>query len=82
VGQRTCGAEEARTRLPELLERARDGRATLITRRGRVCAAIVPAREAHSASGSLSILDLRGSGRGLWKRGGAAAVRALRDEWR
>jgi prevent-host-death family protein len=36
------GAEEARNQLPELLDAAAEGRSTIITRRGRPIAALVP----------------------------------------
>lgn len=75
-----CGAEEARTRLPELLEKAHHGGTTLITRRGRPYAALVPAGAAAGGR-RLSVLSLRGSGRGLWGPRSARTIRAMRDEW-
>ena len=38
------GAESARSQLPSLLDAAQSGRSTLITRRGRAIAAVVPAK--------------------------------------
>ena len=74
---RRKGAEEARAQLPALLEDAAQGRTTIITRRGRSIAALVPVSEATRQKG---LVDLIGSGKGLW---GARArtLRRLRDEW-
>jgi prevent-host-death family protein len=75
------GAEEARNQLPDLLEAAARGRATIITKRGRPVAALVPL-DAYKASGrQQSLLPLEGSGRGLWGRDSRRTIRALRDEW-
>jgi antitoxin (DNA-binding transcriptional repressor) of toxin-antitoxin stability system len=68
-------------RLPELLERAHHGTATLITRRGRPYAAVVPATAAHPIGRRVSVLSLRGSGRALWGTKSARTIRAMRDEW-
>ncbi|MGH8309808.1 MAG: type II toxin-antitoxin system Phd/YefM family antitoxin, partial [Steroidobacteraceae bacterium] len=57
------GAEEARNQLPDLLEAAKDGRATIITRRGRPIAALVPLQEYRGANRQQSLLPLEGSGR-------------------
>ncbi|HTU58586.1 MAG TPA: type II toxin-antitoxin system prevent-host-death family antitoxin [Polyangiales bacterium] len=79
--KKTYGAEEARTLLPELLERAHHGTASLITRRGKPYAAIVSVQQAEAAKAGVSILELAGTGRGLWGRNAAASVARLRDEW-
>jgi prevent-host-death family protein len=79
--KKTYGAEEARTLLPELLERAHHGKATVITKRGKPYAAIVPVAQAAAGKSGVSILSLSGTGRGLWGRDAAAMVTALRDEW-
>jgi prevent-host-death family protein len=79
--KKTYGAEEARTLLPELLERAHHGKATVITKRGKPYAAIVPVDHSVSSKSRVSILALEGSGRGLWGRDAAATVAKLRDEW-
>jgi prevent-host-death family protein len=75
------GAEEARNQLPELLEAAERGRSTIITRHGRPVAALVPI-EAHGAAlRQQPLLAVEGTGRGLWGKSSAQAVRKLRDEW-
>lgn len=79
---REKGAEEARNQLPQLLEDAAGGRATVITRRGRPVAALVPLETYHgSFSKQRSLLDLEGSGRGLWGRHSSETLTKLRDEW-
>ncbi|MBV9570851.1 MAG: type II toxin-antitoxin system Phd/YefM family antitoxin [Alphaproteobacteria bacterium] len=75
------GAEEARNRLPELLDAAEKGQATLITRHGRAVAALIPADTYHAGSGQKSLLPLAGSGRGLWGRNSTAAIARMRGEW-
>jgi prevent-host-death family protein len=75
------GAEEARNQLPELLDAAERGRATIITKHGRPVAALVPLDEFDASGGQHSLVPLRGSGKGLWGKDSAAALRQLRDEW-
>lgn len=79
---REKGAEEARDELPQLLEDAANGRTTVITDHGRPIAALVPF-EAYrrAASKQKSLLDLVGSGRGLWGRNSSETLTKLRDEW-
>ena len=79
--KKTYGAEEARTLLPELLERAHQGKTTLITKRGKPYAAIVPVPEAAPRSARVALLSLEGTGRGLWGSDAAGEVARLRDEW-
>lgn len=76
------GAEEARNQLAHLLEDAESGRATIITRRGRPVAALVPF-EAYSgaASRQRSLLKLEGSGSRLWCKDSRRTLRKLREEW-
>ncbi len=75
------GAEEARNQLPDLLGAAEEGRATIITRRGRPVAALVPL-DAYSAPGRQQpLVSVAGSGRGLWGKNSTRTVRDLRDEW-
>lgn len=73
------GVEEARRELPALLEEARKGRSTVITRHGRSIAAIVPVERALARQ--KSILGLAGSGKGLWGKDSRRTLRRLRDEW-
>jgi prevent-host-death family protein len=75
------GSEEARNELPTLLEDAEDGRATIITRRGRPVAALVPLAQYRASHRQQSLLTMEGSGRGLWRRNSAAALDKMRDEW-
>lgn len=74
------GVESARAELPRLLDEAERGRATVITRRGRAVAAIVPASQAAMPR-QLPLAALAGSGKGLWGRDTARRARRLRDEW-
>jgi prevent-host-death family protein len=80
--KRTCGAEQARTRLPELLERAHHGTPTVITKRGKPYAILVPAAEVRRGPRRVSVLGLKGSGKGLWGPSPSESVAAMRDEWR
>jgi len=80
MAKKSYGAEEARTLLPELLERAHHGSASVITKRGKPYAAIVPVAQTRARS-RISILALSGSGEGLWGRQPSKTIDALRDEW-
>jgi prevent-host-death family protein len=75
-----AGAEKAREQLPAILDAAAAGRTTLITRRGRPVAAVVPVDQARTQHGA-SLKALAGSGRGLWGARSDRALAALRDEW-
>jgi len=75
------GAEEARNQLPELLEAARKGRSTIITKHGRPVAAIVPVDALVDRSSQRSLLPLKATGRGLWGESSTRVLRRLRDEW-
>ena len=75
------GAEDARNHLPELLDSAEIGQATVITRRGRPVAVLAPISALVNVTGQQSLLTLAGSGRGLWGEDAAATIRELRDEW-
>lgn len=81
MAKRTYGAEEARIRLPELLERAHRGEGSVITRRGNPYAELVPIGGAIDRGARFPLLSLEGSGRGLWGRRSRRVLRALRDEW-
>ena len=78
---KSYGADDARANLPELLERAHHGSATVITKRGRPYAALVPIT-AIDTTPHLSLASLKGSGAGLWGADASATVDALRDEWK
>jgi prevent-host-death family protein len=75
------GSEEARNELPALLEDAEDGRATIITRRGRPVAALVPLAQYRVSHRQRSLLTLEGSGRGMWGKNSAGTLKKLRGEW-
>jgi len=75
------GAEEARNQLPELLEAAEKGHTTIITRRGRAVAALVPLDRHGAVHRQQPLGSMEGSGRGLWGRHSSRTIRALRDEW-
>ena len=79
--RKTCGAQQARAHLPELLERAHHGTATVITRRGKPYAVLVPVAQAKSGGRRLSLLSLRGTGTKLWGNEPARTIAAMRDEW-
>ena len=78
----TKGVEEARNQLAHLLEDAQGGRSTIITRRGRPVAALVPL-EAYKAAGGRQrpLIKLEGSGSGLWGKDSRRTLRKLREEW-
>lgn len=75
------GSEEARKHLPALLERAYRGKPTLITKRGKPYAAIMPVAALARQQAGISIQALRGSGKGLWSENAAAWVDKIRNEW-
>lgn len=75
------GVEDARSQLPALLAEAEKGRTTIITRRGRSIAAIVPLERAAAGPRQKSLAGLAGSGKGLWGKDSAGTLRGLRDEW-
>jgi prevent-host-death family protein len=75
------GSEEARSQLPNLIEAAERGESTIITRRGRPVAALVPMKALGRSSNQRSLVPLLGSGRGLWGPDSERTLRDLRDEW-
>jgi prevent-host-death family protein len=75
------GAEEARNRLPDLLDAAEGGRSTIITRRGKPVAALMPIEDYARRVRQQPLTPLEGSGRGLWDKDGSRSIRKLRDEW-
>lgn len=74
------GADDARARLPELLERAHHGSATVITKRGRPYAVLVPIGSVDDAP-RLSLASMKGSGVGLWGTDSSATIDTLRSQW-
>ncbi len=75
------GAEVARKRFPELLDRAYAGEVSVIKKRGIPYAALVPLDQRMDDKSGIGLLALRGSGAGLWGDDVAQTIRALRDEW-
>jgi prevent-host-death family protein len=73
------GAAEARNQLPHLLDAAEKGESTVISKHGRPVA-VLATITAHSGRQE-PLTPVAGSGRGLWGKNGARAVRKLRDEW-
>jgi prevent-host-death family protein len=56
MASRICGANEARSHLPELLEDAHQGSSTIITKRGRPYAALVRSHRARRPGRDLPFL--------------------------
>jgi prevent-host-death family protein len=79
MAKRKIGAEEARARLPKLLELAHHGHTTVVTRRGEPYAVVAPVEQAVRTKGK--VLDLRGTGEGLWGSDASRTLRRMRDEW-
>jgi len=75
------GSEDARNELPSLIEAAEGGHATIITRRGRPVAALVPVEAYRRSHRQQSLLALEGSGRGQWGKNSTRTIGKLRDEW-
>lgn len=78
---RRKGAEEARNQLPDLLDAAENGEATVITRHGRPVAILMPVDAQRIGPRQASLLSLAGTGRGLWGDDSTDEIRRLRDEW-
>ncbi len=82
MARKTYGAEEARSQLPQLLDRAHRGSSSVITKHGKPYAALVPIEVFRAQAGRrLSLLALKGSGAGLWGQSASRFVADLRDEW-
>jgi prevent-host-death family protein len=76
------GSEAARQNLPDILERAAKGETTVVTKRGRPVAAVVPFETGvRSGARGPSLLALRGSGKGLWGKDPAKTILRGRKEW-
>ena len=82
MAKKSYGAEEARTLLPELIERAHRGERSVITKRGKPYAEVVPVGSSANGKPRLSFLSLAGTGHGLWGRNSRKLLKHLRDEWR
>jgi prevent-host-death family protein len=81
MAKKRYGAEEARTLLPELIERAHRGESSVITKRGKPYAEVVPVGRSTMGKPRLAFLSLAGSGRGLWGQDPRKTLKLLRDEW-
>lgn len=77
------GFEQARAQLPMLMAQAHAGQASIITKHGKPYAAIVPLADLAQARTrpEKGILNLQGSGKGLWGKKSGATIAHLRDEW-
>jgi prevent-host-death family protein len=75
------GVEEARNQLPKLIQAAEAGHATIITKRGRPIAALMPLDSYGTAPRQRSLLAIAGTGPGLWGRNSGQSIAKLRDEW-
>ncbi|HVT53594.1 MAG TPA: type II toxin-antitoxin system Phd/YefM family antitoxin [Dongiaceae bacterium] len=78
---RQKGAEDARNQLPDLLTAAENGEPTIITKRGKPVAALMPIDAYATGLRQQPLSPLAGSGRGLWGRSSSRTLRKLRDEW-
>jgi prevent-host-death family protein len=74
-------AEEARAQFSKLLNDAEKGKSTIITRHGRAVAVVVPMADYTRTTRQQPLLDLEGTGRGLWGEDSMQTIRALKDEW-
>ena len=78
---RQRGAEDARNQLPALLTAAANGQPTIITKRGKPVAALMPIAAYATGSRQQPLSPLSGSGRGLWGKSSIRTLRKLRGEW-
>ncbi len=74
------GAEAARKRLPELIDRASAGEISIISKRGIPQAAIVPLDQCRSSEAG-GLITLKGSGRSLWGDNAATTIDQMREDW-
>jgi antitoxin (DNA-binding transcriptional repressor) of toxin-antitoxin stability system len=79
--KKSYGAEQARTLLPELIERAHRGEHSVITKRGKPYAEVGPVGSSTKGKPRLSFLSLAGTGQGLWGHDSRKTLKRLRDEW-
>ena len=73
------GLEQARKQLPTIVSQAQAGIASVITRHGKPFAAVVSVGSIEPSDKSTSILDLRGSGAGLWNASTGQSIDQLRS---
>lgn len=74
------GAEAARKRLPELLNKAHAGEQTIVKKHGVPYAAIV-ALDQRVVAKKEGLLALRSTGKGLWGKDSKKKIDQYRDEW-
>ena len=74
------GAEAARKRLPELLDRAHIGEQTIVKKRGIPYAAIV-ALDQRVIVKKTGLLSLKATGKGLWGAKSTEKIDDYRNEW-
>ncbi|MCH7612293.1 MAG: type II toxin-antitoxin system prevent-host-death family antitoxin [Candidatus Marinimicrobia bacterium] len=74
------GAESARKKLPELLDKAKAGEQAIITKHGKPYAAIVPVEQRIDVTIG-GVLSLFGTGKGLWGDTPGRYINSLREEW-
>jgi|AP45_3_1055517.scaffolds.fasta_scaffold64178_3 prevent-host-death family protein len=74
------GSEKARKKLPELLDKAKNGEQAIITKHG-VPYAIITSVDQGMLATSDGILALLGTGKGLWGDSPENFVDELREEW-
>ena len=74
------GAETARRKLPELLNKAHAGEQTIIKKHGVPYAALV-ALDQRVVAASEGLLALRATGKGLWGENVGTTIDRYRDEW-
>ena len=81
TAKRTKGVQEARQELPALIEAAHRGSTTIITKHGKPYAAIVPMSDAKAKGRGVTVAQLRGTGKKIWKKDAAREVSRMRDDW-
>ncbi len=81
VAMLEIGAEAARKRLPELLDRAHAGETSIIKKRGVPYAALVPLDQRVDPEVGGGLLSLWSTGQGLWGPEVTETIRGYRDEW-
>lgn len=76
------GLEQARIRFPEIVANANAGEYCIITKHGKPFAAVVPLENLpKEPKSAVSLLSLKGSGRGLWGPNPSQFIDGLRHEW-